>query len=67
MINILSHKWNTNQNETDSISEWLSLTKWTMTNSGEHQHGAKEPYYTIGRNAYWCCHNGNQDGGFSIN
>jgi hypothetical protein len=52
MLNTLSHKGNTNQNDTESLSYLGRMTtkRQTITNAGKDAEGKKEPSYAVDEN-----------------
>ena len=68
MLNITLHQGNANQNYHEIIashlSEWLKSITQKTTGIGEDVEKG-EPSCTIGGNANWCSHSGEQSGGSS--
>ena len=68
MLSITHHQGNANQNTVryhpSHLSEWLKSTAQQTTGVGEDVE-KEEPSCTVGRNANWCSHSGQQYGGSS--
>jgi hypothetical protein len=62
MFNILSHRENADQNDTEQLSQ-NGCQK--TTNVGDNVCIVRgSPHNTLGRNVNWCSHYGNQYGGW---